>query len=106
MIRPGSAVMFTLIRWLVLGAVKVSISAAAGGGVGLLAVGALAMLDAERWDYRLLDTIGPPIGPLLLSIGAGLATAGGTLYTLFFSPSTPTGDGRGPELRAAGPFRA
>jgi hypothetical protein len=98
--------MFAPFRWLGLGVVKVAISVAAGGGVALLAMGALAMYDAERWDYRVLDTYGPPIGPLLLSIGAGLATAGGTLYSLFFSPSMPSGDGRWPALRAAGPVRA
>jgi hypothetical protein len=93
--------MFALIRWLALSVVKVAISVATGGGVSLLAIGALAMWDAERWDIRTLDAYGPPIGPLLLSIGAGLASAGGTLYSLFFSPSAPSGDGRWPAVRAA-----
>jgi hypothetical protein len=98
--------MFSLLRWLVQSVVKVAISIATGGGVSLLAIGALAMYDAERWDIRTLDAYGPPLGPLLLSIGAGLATAGGTLYSLFFSPSIPSGDGRGLAFRAAGPVRA
>jgi hypothetical protein len=98
--------MFAPFRWLVQSVVKVAISVAAGGGVALLAIGALAMYDADRWDIRTLDAYGPPIGPLLLSIGAGLATAGGTLYSLFFSPSTPSGDGRGLVLRPGVPVRA
>ena len=98
--------MFSLARWLVQSVVKVAISVAAGGGVSLLAIGALAMYDADRWDFRTLDAYGPPIGPLLLSIGAGLATAGGTLYSLFFSPAIPTGDGRGLVLRPGVPMRA
>jgi len=79
--------MFAPLRWLGLGVVKVAISFAAGGGVSLLAIGMLAMHDPERWDYHILDRAGPPIGPMLLSIGAGLATVGGTMYSLFFSPS-------------------
>jgi hypothetical protein len=93
--------MFSLVRWLALSVVKVAISVAAGGGVSLLAIGALAMYDPEHWDYRTLDAYGPPLGPMLLSIGAGLATAGGTLYSLFFSPSVAAGDGRWPAVRAA-----
>jgi hypothetical protein len=93
--------MFAPFRWLVQSVVKVAISVASGGGVALLAIGALAMYDPERWDIRTLDAYGPPLGPLLLSIGAGLATAGGTLYSLFFSPSLPSGDGRWPAVRAA-----
>jgi hypothetical protein len=69
-------------------------------------MGALAMYDADRWDFRTLDAYGPPLGPLLVSIGAGLATAGGTLYSLFFSPSVSAGDGRWTAVRAAGPVRA
>lgn len=97
--------MFSLIRWFVQSVVKFAIGVAAGGGVSLLGLGALAMLDPERWDVRVLDNYGPPIGPLLLSIGAGLATTGGTLYSLFFSTPTPAGDDRGLALRPDGPVR-
>lgn len=98
--------MFAPFRWLGLGVVKFAISIAAGGGVALLAIGAMAMYDAERWDYHILDNVGPPIGPLLLSIGAGLATAGGTLYTLFFPAATPAvGNGPWQALRPVGTGR-
>jgi len=79
--------MFALLRGFGRGVVKVAISVAAGGGTALLAMGTLAMLEPERWDYHMLDRMGPPIGPTLLSIGAGLAAAGGSLYGLFFPPS-------------------
>jgi hypothetical protein len=98
--------MFAPFRWLGLGVVKVAISVAAGGGIALLAMGALAIYDPERWDYHTLDHYGPPIGPLLLSIGAGLATMGGKLYGLFFPASAPAGYGPWAGLRAAGPGRA
>jgi hypothetical protein len=97
--------MFAPFRWLGLGLVKFAIGISTGGGVSLLAIGALAMLDPERWDVRVLDNYGPPIGPLLLSIGAGLATTGGTLYSLFFSTPTPSSDGRGLAIRAGEPVR-
>lgn len=93
--------MFAPFRWLGLSVVKFAISVAAGGGVALLGIGTLAMLDAERWDYRMLDTVGPPLGPLLLSIGAGLATTGGTLYSLFFPTTPQSADARWPALRPA-----
>jgi hypothetical protein len=105
-IRSGSTAVFALFRWLVQSVVKVGVSIAAGGGVSLLAIGALAMYDPERWDYHVLDHAGPPIGPLLLSIGAGLATTGVTLHALFFPKSTPSSDGRGLAFRAPGPVRA
>lgn len=98
--------MFAPIRWLGMAIVKFAISVAAGGGVALLGIGTLAMLDADRWDYRMLDTVGPPIGPLLLSIGAGLATTGGTLYSLFFPATPPTVDARWQAMRPASPVRA
>ena len=47
--------MFAPLYWLGHGVVKMAISIAAGGGVSLLAIGALAMIDPERWDYRVLD---------------------------------------------------
>jgi len=94
--------MFTPLRWLFQSVVKVAISATAGGGVSLLAMGALAIYDPERWDYHTLDHYGPQIGPLFLSIGAGLATMGGTLYGLFFPASAPAGQGPWAGLRAAG----
>lgn len=98
--------MFAPFYRLGLGVVKVAVSVAAGGGVALLAMGALAMYDPERWDYHVLDHVGPPIGPMLLSIGAGVATAGGTLYALFF-PTTPAGhDGRRLAVQAVGAGRA
>lgn len=97
--------MFSLVRWLVQSVVKFAIGIAAGGGVSLLALGGLALLDGERWDVRVLENYGPPIGPLLLSIGAGLATTGGTLYSLFFSTPTPVADDRGLALHAAAPAR-
>jgi len=95
--------MFAPFRWLGLGVVKVAISFAAGGGVSLLAMGALAMYDPERWDHHVLDQTGPPIGPMLLSIGSGLATAAGTLHALFFSPSQQAvRDGHRAMLQGAG----
>ena len=99
--------MFAPLRWLGLGVVKVAISFAAGGGVSLLAMGALAIYDPERWDYHVLDRTGPPIGPMLLSIGSGLATAAGTLHGLFFSPAQlAIRNGHRPALQAVGAGRA
>jgi hypothetical protein len=97
--------MFAPLRWLGLGVVKFAIGIAAGGGVSLLGLGVLAMIDPDRWDVRVLDDYGPPIGPLLLSIGAGLATTGGTLYSLFFPATTPSSDGRGLAFRNGEPVR-
>src|SRR5262245_35400697 len=93
--------MFAPFYRLGLGLIRVAVSVAAGGGVALVAIGALALFDAERWDYRVLDTVGPPIGPLLLSIGAGLATTGGTMYSLFFPGGMQSGDRHWPALRPA-----
>lgn len=95
--------MCALLRAFGRGIVKMAISAAAGGGTTLLAIGTLAMLDPDRWDHHMLDSLGPPIGPTLLSIGAGLAAAGGSLYGLFFPPVLPGGrDGYPPMVQAAG----
>ena len=93
--------MFTPLRWLVQSVVKVAISATAGSGVALLAIGVLAMFDPDAGIWRVLDHYGPPIGPLFLSIGAGLATMGGTLYGLFFPAPRPWArvNGRGCALR-------
>jgi hypothetical protein len=98
--------MFMLLQGLGRGVVKVAISLGAGGGVTLLAMGGLAMLEPDRWDHHMLERIGPPIGPTLLSVGAGLAAAAGSLYTLFF-PTTlqAVRDGRWPVVEAAGPGR-
>jgi hypothetical protein len=99
--------MFSLLRGFGRGMVKVAIGAAAGGGTTLLAMGTLAILEPERWDHHMLERIGPPIGATLLSIGAGLTAAAGSLYGLFFVPSLPgVRDGYWPAVQAAGPGRA
>jgi hypothetical protein len=73
--------MFTLLQAFGRGIVKILTSLAAGGGVGLLSVGVLATLDPDAWDNHLNH--GPPIGPMILSIGAGLMTAAICMGALF-----------------------
>jgi hypothetical protein len=76
--------MFSLLQELIRSVVKVIISFAAGGGVGLLAVGVLATMDPDRWDFSYIDHHGPPFGPTLLAVGAGLLTSAATMCALFF----------------------
>lgn len=76
--------MFTLLRELIQSVVKILISLAAGGGVGLLAIGIMAITDPDRWDYHIIDRHGPPFGPALLSVGAGLMTSAISMAAMFF----------------------
>ena len=76
--------MFTMLQALGRGVIKVLISLAAGGGIGLLSVGVLATMNPDLWDYHTMDRHGPPFGPTLLSVGAGLLTAAVMLCALFF----------------------
>lgn len=76
--------MFSLLQELIRSVVKVIISFAAGGGVGLLAVGVLATMDPDRWEFHYIDRHGPPFGPTLLAVGAGLLTTAVTMCALFF----------------------
>jgi hypothetical protein len=62
------------------GIIKILISALVGFGVALLVIGVTTSNRPEIWQMR-----GPP-GELLMGIGAGLLSGGGTLLALFFLP--------------------
>jgi hypothetical protein len=62
------------------GIIKIIISALVGFGVALLVIGITTSNRPEIWRMP-----GPP-GELLMGIGAGLLSGGGTLLALFFLP--------------------
>jgi hypothetical protein len=62
------------------GIIKILISALVGFGVALLVIGISTSNRPEVWNRQ-----GPP-GELLMGIGAGLLSGGGTLLALFFLP--------------------
>ncbi len=63
------------------GIIKVLISGLTGFGVGLLVVGITTASKPQIWHQG-----GGPPGELLIGIGAGLLSGGGTLLALFFVP--------------------
>jgi hypothetical protein len=63
------------------GIVKVLIGLFIGFGVSLVVVGYFSMQNPSAWDFER----DPPVGELLLGIGAGLLTSGLTLSVLFFN---------------------
>jgi len=70
----------TIVLALGRGIIKILISALVGFGVALLVIGISTSNRPEVWQRQ-----GPP-GELLMGIGAGLLSGGGTLLALFFLP--------------------
>lgn len=64
------------------GIVKLLIGLFVGFGVGLVIVGYYSLERPTAWDFK----HDPPIGPMCLGIGAGLLSAGLTMFLLFFGP--------------------
>jgi len=91
----------TIVLALGRGIIKILISALVGFGVALLVIGISTSNRPEVWNRQ-----GPP-GELLMGIGAGLLSGGGTLLALFFLPwfirrrAEPTFGEEPPMARAA-----
>lgn len=59
----------------------------AGVGTGLVVAGSFALKSPEVWDLEKIQRTGPPLGPVLLSIGIALLTAEVFLLSFVIRPA-------------------
>lgn len=59
----------------------------AGIGTGLVVAGSFALKSPEVWDLEKIQRTGPPLGPVLLSIGIALLTAEVFLLSFLIRPA-------------------